>query len=188
MWWCQEVLVIYAQRHKPVTEENDRIAHCHREWSWQAENGRATMKHDEAKTEGRRLSDLMLPPTRRRWALLELTTISGLRINSFTAQTPSWESRLGLSSRLGYSSRAARFPYDDSVGVRTQSSFGMYCVCYIYVLRMWSRGGSDDIHQQYNEKEWWPFVRYSWAVYDGVTTAKRLFFFFCCWCVSIMMT
>ena len=65
-------------------------------------------------------------------SLAELTTISGLRINSFTAQTPSWEPRLGISSRLGYSSRAARFPYDDSVGVRTQSSFGMYCVCYSY--------------------------------------------------------
>ena len=69
-----------------------------------------------------------------------LTTISGLRINSFTAQTPSWESRLGLSSRLGYSSRAARFPYDDSVGVRTQSSFGMYCVCYIRTSHVESRG------------------------------------------------
>ncbi|CAM9316641.1 unnamed protein product [Heterosigma akashiwo] len=43
-----------------------------------------------------------------------ITTISGLRINSFTAQTPSWESRLGLSSRLGYSSRAALSTHSDS--------------------------------------------------------------------------
>ena len=82
---------------------------------------------------------------------------------------------MGIPSRLGYSSRAAHFPYD-SVGLRTQSSFGMFCVYYTYsacgvegvamisissILRK-----NDDLSFDIAE------------LYDGVTTAKSLLFFF----------
>ena len=58
-------LGIYAQNYKPVTEENDRMRNVTGSGLGKLENWRATKKHDEAQTEGRKLSHLMLPPTRR---------------------------------------------------------------------------------------------------------------------------
>ena len=48
-------MVIYAQRHKPVTEENVGLRIVNGSDLGKLKNGRATMKHDEATRETKAL-------------------------------------------------------------------------------------------------------------------------------------
>ena len=46
--------------YKPMTDENDRMRNVTGSGLGKLENGRATKKHDEAQTEGRKHSHLMV--------------------------------------------------------------------------------------------------------------------------------